>query len=459
MSRRGRRIATLVVLVVVAWCYASSALAAPKAVAPGNAKPEQFAPSAGCGCHSDRIAEWSASLHAQALVDPVFLVKLDQAQKETNGEVGAFCLKCHGPVATMTGEIGKTMTFASAEAVACTFCHQVVGLKGRPGNVSHLVEADGTRRAQIEEPAAPHAAAYSSLHATAEICGGCHNVDHPANGTHLESTYREWSESPYADEGVVCQDCHMSHRPGEVGPAPGQACSTGPQRERIYRMSFIGATVAQGDAEGATALLKSAAKLELAVPEIVAPGENASATVTITNVGAGHYLPTGLTEVREMWLSVYAENDEGQRNEIGRHDFGTELKDAKGNHPVEMWEATGIYSDDRIPPRKSVAETFSLEMPSDASQAKVVAVLNYRSAPDELAQQARVENPVTEMAVSSAVVYGSEQARADAQQEAAEQGASGDDGRGMGATPLIFGGAVLAGAIVVGVMARRKRRG
>ena len=207
------------------------------------------------------------------------------------------------------------------------------------GNVSQLVEPDTTRRAQIEQPQAPHPAAYSEFHTTSAICGGCHNVNHPINGMHLESTYREWAESPQAKAGVQCQDCHMSEAPGKIGPFTGSATPNSPEHPNMYAMTFAGAQVALGNPELATAMLKSAAKVELDAPKVLAAGEEASVTVKTTNVGAGHYLPTGLTEVREMWLEVSLVDAAGNSTPVGEHRFGTMLQDAKGNHPAELWDA------------------------------------------------------------------------------------------------------------------------
>jgi hypothetical protein len=149
--------------------------------------------------------------------------------------------------------------------------------------------------------------------------------------------------------------------------------------------------------------------MDLGGEDIIAPSATASFTVTITNKGAGHYLPTGLTEVREMWLHVYAEAEDGTVTEIGERRFGTVMQDADGSHPTQMWNAAAIFSDDRIPPRESVSETYAFGMPADAEKATVVAVLNYRSMPDDLAEKAGVENPVTEMASARTPVFASEE--------------------------------------------------
>ena len=99
----------------------------------------------------------------------------------------------------------------------------------------------------------------------------CHDVRHPVNNMHLEATYTEWKDGPYADEGVTCQDCHMTPGPGVTKPNPGQVAVRGPQRDHMYTMTFAGGNVGLGEASRAEANLKAAAKLELDVPDVVAP--------------------------------------------------------------------------------------------------------------------------------------------------------------------------------------------
>jgi len=435
----------LAVTALVGVVGVAPAFAQGKPVAPGNATPQGFLPSTACGCHGSLVQGFQQSMHAKAIVDPVFLSKVNQAQAEAGEDVAIFCKRCHSPVGNMLGDFDGTGAVAH-EGVTCMYCHQITGLtKGDPGNTSHLVDASQTRRAQLENPTAPHAADYSALHAKAEVCGGCHNVNHPGNGTHLETSYSEWAASPYAKEGVVCQDCHMSAKAGTVGPSSGTAAAGGAQRDNLYAMTFVGANVAQGSPESAT-LLKSAAEVTLDVPPIVAAGQAATVTVTVTNKGAGHYLPTGLTEVREMWLSVYAEDADGTRTDLGEHRFGTKLKDANGAAPTEMWNAVAIESDDRIPPKESVRDEFEFTMPAGTRNARIVAVLNYRSMPDELAKQAGVKNPVTEMAIAGSDVYPTQAAR----DAAAQNGLS--SGSGLSANWILMGLAGLA-VIVLAVMA------
>lgn len=452
MPKRSLSIAALAL--AIAMSTAVSAMAAPVPVKTGSAPSGIFESAQGCGCHSQLVQDWSGSMHAQALTDPLYLTKRAEADKATGGALGEFCDTCHGPAATMLGVMDQDpLTGGAAEGVSCSFCHQVTGLNGKPANTSHLVEPDDTRRAQIKDPQAPHKAAYSQFHETAEFCGGCHNVDHPINGVHLEATYSEWKASPYASEGIVCQDCHMSAGPGEIGPFTGSAAAGAPERDNIYAMTFVGGQVALGPSELATKRLQSAATMELAVDEIVPPGEDASVTVTVTNSGAGHYLPTGLTEVRQMWLEVYAEGPDGEKTVLGRRDFGTKLKDAKGNSPVELWEAAGIASDDRIPPRESVTEVYDFTLPDGLDRATVKAALNYKSAPDDFAEKAKVENPTTVMVSAEQPVFASAEIR---NASYAEESTSDSPSENMVLFIALGGLALVAGVVVFFAMRGRK---
>ena len=57
-----------------------------------------------CGeCHQTHLTQWSGSMHAYASKDPVFLAMNARGQRETNGELGSFCVQCHAPMALRTG--------------------------------------------------------------------------------------------------------------------------------------------------------------------------------------------------------------------------------------------------------------------------------------------------------------------------------------------------------------------
>ena len=406
MSVRHMLRVSLVVLVLALATVSTASAAPPPALSRPSAA---FLPPSNCGCHGAFVQTWQKSMHAKALSDPIYQTKQAQGQKATGGKLGNFCNSCHGPVATMSGEINGTdmskLSPSSAAAISCDFCHQVDGSRlSPPRDASYSMSTDGKRLGPLADAKAPHPWAGSDFIKTSEFCGNCHNVTHPGNGTHLEGTFGEWKKSPYAAQGVTCQDCHMTPGPGVTKPNPGQACVNGPQREMIYNMTWAGGNVALGDPELADANLKAAATLDVSAPKVVDSSGKAQIVTNVTNTGAGHDLPTGLTEVRQMWLEVVATDKSGKEIKKVRRDFGTQLKDAKGNHPVEMWDATGIYSDDRIAPMQSKGVTITVPVASDGS-VTVKAALYYRTAPKELAAQSGVDIPTTTMATTETAVY------------------------------------------------------
>ena len=395
-------VALAVVLIVAG---AGSAFADSRPVAADNTPSSGFAAAQTCNCHSNFVGEWQQSMHAKALSDPIFKAKLAEANAATSNRLGPFCLKCHGPVGTMTNQLGNTdPTSASAQGIPCSFCHQVTGAGTPTNNVSLLVDPSGTYRAQVATPTAPHPTAVSPFHNTSEICGSCHNVAHPGNGLPVEATYSEWQASPQAKAGTTCQDCHMSVTPGQVGPTVGWDAGGGPRRP-VYQMNFMGAQVGLGNPVLADQLLQSAATLQLESPGILEGAKSTSVTVTITNTGAGHDLPTGLTEVREMWLDVTFTAPDGKVTDLGKHVYGTVLKDANGKYPAQLWDAAGIQSDDRIPPKGTSVNSYKFDFPSGAEYGTIKAQLLYRSAPDDLAKKAAAANPTTVMAEQSQPVY------------------------------------------------------
>jgi len=424
---------------------------------PGIALPsipaQSFQSATTCICHGPQQDEWRGSMHAKALFDPVYVAEKTEADKATGGALGAFCDTCHTPIGTMSGQT-KTRKFSpqSREGVTCDFCHQVVGTtKTPPGDASQKLVADGTKRAQLWDATSPtHANAFSQFHRSAEFCGACHNLAHPTTGVILDDTYTQWKAGPYAAEGIVCQNCHMTPGPGER-PLTGRAGAMGPIRDDTYLMTFSGANVALGDPERARIMLTRAASISLTVPEVVPAGDQGSVKVRVTNYGAGHAIPAGVAEIREMWLEVNAIQPDGSKRLLGTRRFGTVFRDAQGRYPVQVWDAVAVQSDDRIPPRGSVDVEYALPMDSETS-VTVEAVLNYRSFPDDLARKAGVENPITVMARGESTVFASTSIQDEASRSS----------RGRSSAALdriaLFAGAGIALLVVIGVSAIFVRR-
>src|SRR6185436_19245952 len=64
--------------------------------------------------------------------------------------------------------------------------------------------------------------------------------------------------------------------------------------------------------EERAALLRQAARLDLEPTSVVAAGNTVAFKVSITNVGAGHNLPTGFAFARQMWLEVKVAASDGE---------------------------------------------------------------------------------------------------------------------------------------------------
>jgi hypothetical protein len=393
------------------------------------------APEVCADCHTTLFQQWGGTMHSFAATDPVYVGLYVLADQQTKGQAEQMCAAslCHSPVGHLAGEIppvdGSGLSPVSARGVFCDFCHTVSRAKA-VGNGAYVADPGVIKRGPYADAASPaHATAYSRLHTSSEFCALCHEVKHPKYGTPLETTYSEWKRSPYNSRDPrlrrTCQDCHMGPRaPASHGPKPGRAALGGPVRPNIYSHDMAGANVLIGQRLGdtstarrATAFLKAAARLEVSAGTPRAG--RIPVTVKVTNVGAGHSLPTGVTEMRQMWVKIDvldargrvisehgALGDDGEVPD-GIRVFHTVFGDQQGKPTDYIWFATKVISDDRIPPKGS--RTVRYAVPSGSGRpARVVARLMYRSMPQYLADMTlgtgKVVVPVIEMARASAAL-------------------------------------------------------
>ncbi len=337
--------------------------------------------------------------------------------EETDGLIDEFCMRCHSPVGVYLKEIppadGSKLSKIAKRGVFCDFCHTISGYE-KIGNGTYELSPGIVKLGPFEESESPgHETAYSELHTKSEFCGICHNLYHPTNNIPLELTYTEWEEGPYAEEGIQCQDCHMRQSPGipatgttERPDYPGIAGAGGGKRPHLYTHYFIGGnTISQiqtddGYTQMAIERLQAAATLEITPPTNVIAGTENTVKVKITNAGAGHYLPTGLTELRQMWLYIKITDDSGKViYESGTLDnegnidqvstiYHSVFADKDGNPTEKLWEIESPISDNRIPPKESATEEYLFTIPIGATlPLNVEATLKYRSAPQHLVDE------------------------------------------------------------------------
>ncbi len=385
----------------------------------GIAHPTQFASAGVCaGCHTEIVSQWDGSMHSRAHPDPLYLSLSRLASRETQGLTDRFCAGCHTPLAVASGEVPPVgdpfMSRTGQEGVTCDFCH-VVDKSTGTGNLPAVLDPGPNKRGPRSDASSPfHKTSYLKLATQAEFCGLCHDVSHPLNNLPIERTYTEWKEGPYnsaeASRRVYCQDCHMRQRPSS--PATGQtirpdsrgkAAAMGPWRDHVYTHWFVGGNVALPSLFGSAAhsnlareRLRAAATLEILGAQ--KDGGFFRWRVRVTNSGAGHYLPTGLTEVRQMWVETTVRSADGQllfssggldvQGEIDPAAvvYRTVLGTAAGKPTAKVWEATQVLTDRRIAPRQH--DDLSYEAKYDRNWTvplTVTARLLYRSYPPSLA--------------------------------------------------------------------------
>ncbi len=409
----------------------------------------QFIDPSICGeCHSAKLEQWSGSMHSQAFYDPLWrsatkLFFKTAVKKEEILEMKT-CVKCHTPLGfrsysiSSPGDDYDKLSALPAQGIFCNWCHNINEVK-HIGNARYDVDPGGG----VDEPSTMlgplkdaysdyHPSQYSELHTRSEFCGLCHNVSHATNKLPFEQTYNEWEKSPYntgdSKTTVNCQDCHMRQRPGipstgktEKPDNPGKASDNGPYRKHIWTHYFVGANAFVTERQGsdvhagmAVERLKNAADLELVKSSSYKKSELSQILVKVINSGAGHYLPTGLTEVRQMWLSVVITDaigktifKSGYLDKNGNIDkdavlYYTQLGNKKGEPVLNIALADRILYDHRVPPKGYTIEKYAFQIPSDAiSPLTVEAILKYRSVSQSLANLLLADNspkvPVIDM--------------------------------------------------------------
>jgi hypothetical protein len=123
----------------------------------------------------------------------------------------------------------------------------------------------------------------------------------------------------------------------------------------------------------------------------VSRSDTVDISVKVANVGCGHMLPTGRSDLREVWLEVRALDAGGNEVYADRRAYRTVFGDAEGN-PVghRFWLAKQVLSDYRIAPNEIKTERFSFAVPENVEgPITLEAKLLYRLASQELADAAQ----------------------------------------------------------------------
>lgn len=384
-----------------------------------------ISPDTCSGCHGDIYDQWNNSMHHLSQKDPIYLA-LSQyllkglSHKDELKEAES-CVKCHVPVGFVCGYPQKTsddikkIANLPNQGIQCDYCHSVTGVHTLYNNGLILTPGNGEDEPGVKtgpfkdsEPEF-HAAKYSQLHTRSEICGTCHDVKHVVFGTQLETTYSEWKKSPYntkdPSKRVTCQGCHMHQRPGVPATGatkrpqnPGTAADGGPDRPHIFTHYFVGAnSYIPGKFNDNTKTKMAIERLTHCALVVIDDKDISKNTlhIHITNTGAGHKLPTGLTDIRQMWLSISITDKKGSPiYTSGIPDksgylpkdtimYNTIFGDSSGKPVVNISKARQILKDKRIAPLQTVTE--HIRLPTSKWRHLTIHVkLCYRSAPQEI---------------------------------------------------------------------------
>ena len=369
-------------------------------------------PRACAKCHPQHYQEWRGSAHAYSTRDPIFQALHERARKETNGKIGAFCVRCHTPVAARTGEFSETFDVDSVSLVAqhgvsCEVCHKMEPPpEGMPiANASFEMAAGNVVYGRFHGPVATsaHETVTSDFLGKSEMCGACHDVMH--SGVLLEKSFAEWSGSVHRERADRCQDCHMRLYSG-------QAAVDGPFREALHRHNFPAVSLPlipfpnRGlQTEQIRELLGSAVRMSVLAPRVVQAGGDLVVEVRVKNSGTGHNIPSGLSNKRQMWIEVTVSDAEGNRvfqsghldsngdlmdshSELhpgaDRHltSFSDRFLDEKGEEVAFVWQASGLEQHSLKPLEERVA-TYTVPIPAslDGSRVRVRVRLLFRSFP------------------------------------------------------------------------------
>jgi len=123
--------------------------------------------------------------------------------------------------------------------------------------------------------------------------------------------------------------------------------------------------------------------------------EQKKLNIIVTNTGAGHSIPTGVGDLRQVWLEVTIQDKANKtsfqtgvmndKHELSKDAviFRTVFGDEKGNPVVNIAKAKKVLKDNRIKAKQSVIKTMDLPF-IPKKDATIIARLLYRGMPQKI---------------------------------------------------------------------------
>jgi hypothetical protein len=288
-------------------------------------------------CHGKHYTEWAGSMHAYASDDPVFVAMNKRGQRETNNQLGTFCVQCHAPMAVALNltdgtDYDPTTLPPTARGVTCYFCHDVKSIADDHNN-GLVLALDSTMRGGVHDPTdspahnSKYDAQMDSYTNNSVMCGSCHDVTTP-KGAKLERTYAEWQTTIFTTSDVqagtfeeTCSGCHMA-TDGTSVIVDGMVSNIKSRPNSFHKHYFPGIDQAltpwpgTDDQTGAIHFdLDPALTIVGPTPlgQLIGEGgicltpiNGGQITVRMDTRGVGHMWPSGAAQDRRAWLEVIA---------------------------------------------------------------------------------------------------------------------------------------------------------
>ena len=306
-----------------------------------------------CGaCHTEIYEEWIDSLHGQAMADPLFLGLAPENKEE--------CIRCHAPVPIREVDFDTPIARPDRrqDAVSCLTCHQSAdGMAGPHDGLTGLCKP-------VYDP---------DQSSVVKMCFGCHN-QHDTGTEWLSGPYGPHASEPRKKPETTCLDCHMPVVERPLVPG-------GPVR-RGRRHTFPG-----GHTFGQ---IKKAAALDVEVESLDGGGHRFR--VFVTNIGAGHNIPT---DARHRSFDTYVKLwDAAGKVILDPLDFNQQGLAHAATYR-KFYRNSGVR-DTQIGPLKRIsgieAEKGYIDVPA-AVEGRGEAWLVYRLTPEDMLEQESLTEP------------------------------------------------------------------
>ncbi len=334
-------------------------------------------------CHNSIVKEWTKDKHASSAVNKNFLEIFNKGfKKDFSSSVGN-CMKCHMPITALKNKKDINMDDLSAvekEGISCDFCHKIKDINLKNENLLGIDNMEFLRpNDEVEllfgpmHDVYPRFDAYSSVYEQSKYCASCHSAKFW--GVTIYSEYDEWKKSVYPKQNKSCQSCHMTEQKKSGFLADKIKGGYLRDRQEIHSHNM------NIDKE----FIKNALDIKI---EQKIKNNKLYIDVFITNIGAGHDIPTG-SPFRHMILKLDV-TDENSKNivqdtknilpswssikgngkvfaKIFRPVGGYSANSSRFKHtyPEYFWRPIHLESDTRIPAKTTdkIGFVFSLNSP------------------------------------------------------------------------------------------------